>query len=292
MKDEPIVYKGMTASQLADAYNIYKNIPDPDKFLQTSRERAQTVKVRLKPICDIAYGPEPIQKLDIYAPSNAKSLPVLIEIHGGGWAQGSKNTRAIPAEGILSQEIIWVPIDYGLAPAYKMESMISHVQSAIAWVYHNIASFGGGPDCLFIYGNSAGGQLAAMTLMVDWQKDYNLRVNPIKGVICVSGEFDLLTYVYSNAGPQEFLQMSLEEARNASPLHQTPKMNVPVILAYGGAERPSFINGSKEYAAVLEKLGLPVTLIEIPNAHHLDTINSLENTQGRLFKAVLEMIKR
>ena len=37
-----------------------------------NRERAQTVKTRLKPIDNVAYGAEEIQKLDIYAPKDAK----------------------------------------------------------------------------------------------------------------------------------------------------------------------------------------------------------------------------
>jgi arylformamidase len=64
-------------------------------------------------------------------------LPVLIDIHGGGWMAGSKNARSIRAKAIMSQGIISVPIDYGLAPQYRMEEMIDHIRSALACTYGN-----------------------------------------------------------------------------------------------------------------------------------------------------------
>ena len=41
---------------------------------------------------DIAYGADPLQKLDVYAPENAKGkkLPVLLFVHGGGFTRGDK----------------------------------------------------------------------------------------------------------------------------------------------------------------------------------------------------------
>lgn len=123
----PIIYKGMTAQDLAEAYDDSISIPNFYALLQENRERAKVIKDELDPFHDIAYGHKAIQKLDIYAPKSAKSLPVLLDIHGGGWIAGSKNVRSIPAEAILSQGVLWVPIDYGLAPIYRMQSIISHV---------------------------------------------------------------------------------------------------------------------------------------------------------------------
>jgi len=93
----------MTVNQLTEAYDDYKAIPNFDVLLQENRERAQTLKAKLNPIQNVAYGAEPIQKLDIYAPKNAKKMPVLISIHGGGWTMGSKNPWAISAEILMAR---------------------------------------------------------------------------------------------------------------------------------------------------------------------------------------------
>jgi arylformamidase len=153
---DPIVYKGMTANQLTEAYDDYRAIPNFDALLAGNRERAQTVKTRLNPTLDIAYGSEPIQKLDIYAPKNLQKMPVIISIHGGGWTMGSKNPWAIPAETLMSKGILSVSIDYGLAPQYRMKDIIAHVRYAIAWVYRNVNQYGGDLNRLYIYGMSAG----------------------------------------------------------------------------------------------------------------------------------------
>lgn len=225
-----IVYKGMTVNQLTEAYDDYATIPNLGVLLQENRERALTVKARLNPIQDIAYGPEDIQKLDIYAPKNAKNAPVIIGIHGGAWTRGSKNSCAIPAETLMSMGILFISIDYGLAPQYRMENMINHVRQAIAWAYKNISQYGGDPKCLYIYGMSAGAHLAGTTLMPSWHKDFDLPEDVIKGLIALSGIYDLCTLIYAyQADAQKALQMTREEARRDSPLYHLPKHCLPSI---------------------------------------------------------------
>jgi acetyl esterase/lipase len=83
---DAIVYRGMTANQVAEGLDDSLTIPNLFSLLQENRERGKIVKDKLKPFHDLSYGNEPLQKLDIYAPKDANQLPVLIDIHGGGWA--------------------------------------------------------------------------------------------------------------------------------------------------------------------------------------------------------------
>jgi len=291
-KPDPIVYKGLTVSQMTDAYDDYKTIPNFDDLLQENRERAQTVKARLNPIHDVAYGTEVIQKLDIYAPKNAKKMPVLISIHGGGWTMGSKNPWAIPAEILISQGIISVPIDHGLAPQYRMEEIIAHIRHAVAWVYKNIAQYGGDPNRIYIYGISAGAHLASTTLMPSWHKDFDLPEDVIKGLVGMSGIYDLCTLVHApQSDSQKALQITLEEAWRDSPIYHLPKHSIPSVIAHG--EKEPFILYHLEannYAQELRKVGCNVSLIEVPNANHFDMINELTNAKGKVFQAVMEML--
>jgi len=289
---DPIVYKGMTVNQLTEACDDYKAIPNFDVLLQENRERAQTVKARLNPIHNVAYGTEIIQKLDIYAPENAKNMPVLISIHGGGWTMGSKNPWAIPAEILMSKGIISVSIDHGLAPQYRMDDIIAHVRHAVAWVYKNIAQYGGDPNCLYIYGMSAGAHLASTTLMTSWHKDFDLPEDVIKGLVAMSGIYDLCTLVYApQTDSQKALQMTLEESRRDSPFYHLPQHSIPSIIAYGEKEPLILYHlEATNYAQKLQKAGCNVSLIEVPGANHFDMINELTNTQGQLFKAVEDML--
>jgi arylformamidase len=290
--NQPIVYRGMTVNQLTEAYNDYKAIPNLDALLQKNREQAQTVKERLNPFHDIAYGPEPMQKLDIYAPKNKDRMPVLISIHGGGWAMGSKNPWSISAEILMSKGMISVSIDYGLAPQYRMEAILSHVRDAIRWVYKNIARYGGDPNRLYIQGVSAGAHLASTALMPNWQKDYSLPEDVIKGVIAMSGIYDLCTLIYApESEPQQALQMTWEESQLYSPSYHLPSHPIPVIIAYGEKEPLILYHlEAMDYAHKLEKAGCHVSLIEVPGANHFDMINELAHKEGKVFEAVMKMI--
>ncbi len=288
-----IVYYGMTVSQLTEAYDDYHAIPNLDDLIMENRGRAQVIKARLNPVENIAYGTEEIQKLDIYAPKNGQNMPVLISIHGGGWVVGSKNPWAISAEKLMSKNIISVSIDYGLAPKYRMKEIITHVQLAVEWVYKNIAEHGGDPDRLYISGMSAGAHLAGAILMPNWHKNFGLPENAIKGLIALSGVYDLCGFVYTpDVASQKALQMTLEESLRDSPLYHPPKHPIPCIIAYG--EKEPFIPyhfEAKSYAKELQKAGCAVSLIEVPNANHFDMINALANTEGELFKVTEKLLK-
>ncbi|MBU6249022.1 MAG: alpha/beta hydrolase, partial [Xanthomonadaceae bacterium] len=39
---------------------------------------------------DVAYGPDALQRLDVYAPAGAHDAPVILMVHGGGWRRGDK----------------------------------------------------------------------------------------------------------------------------------------------------------------------------------------------------------
>lgn len=289
---DPIVYKGMTANQLTEAYDDYRAIPNFDALLAGNRERAQTVKTRLNPTLDVAYGSEPIQKLDIYAPKNLQKMPVIISIHGGGWAMGSKNPWAVPAETLMPKGILSVSIDYGLAPQYRMKDIIAHVRYAIAWVYKNINQYGGDLNRLYIYGMSAGAHLAATALMPDWHKDFDLPEDVIKGLIAMSGIYDLCTLVHApQADSQKALQMTLEESQRDSPLYHLPQHSTPAIIAYGEKEPLILYHiEASNYTHELRKVGCNVSLIEVPAANHFDMINELANTEGKVFEAVMKML--
>ena len=289
---DPIVYKEMTENQLIEAYDDYIAIPNFDALLKENRERAQTIKTKLNPTHDIAYGPESIQKLDIYAPKDLKKMPVIISIHGGGWTMGSKNPWAIPAESLMSKGILSVSIDYGLAPQYRMKDIIAHVRYAVAWVYKNIDQYGGDPNRLYIYGMSAGAHLASTALMPSWHKDFDLPEDVIKGLIAMSGIYDLCTLVHApQADSQKALQLTLEESRRDSPFYHPPKHSIPVIIAYGEKEPLILYHlEASNYAQELEKVGCNVSLIEVPNANHFNMINELANTEGKVFKAVIKML--
>jgi acetyl esterase/lipase len=101
--------------------------------------------------------------LDLLAPSGAGvPVPLVIWIHGGGWATGSR--RPIPAfvSRLCSLGYAVASVDYRLTDVAIWPAQIEDVKGAVQFLRANAATYGLDPDRFAAWGESAGGQLAAM----------------------------------------------------------------------------------------------------------------------------------
>lgn len=118
-----------------------------------------------------------------------KKLPVLVEIHGGAFQDGS-NQGHTPDRVIVSHQFIYVPINYrlgalgfmpldaflGEAYAGSGNCGLLDQMSALRWIYENIQAFGGDPENITLLGSSAGAKsIGALMLM----EELNTYVNQI-----------------------------------------------------------------------------------------------------------------
>lgn len=116
-------------------------------------------------------GQEDCLLLDVYVPEKPTStaLPVLVNIHGGGYTQGSAYGNAWQAMVNASGgSMIYVSTQYRLGAYGFLSSSevrengqanagLLDQRSALDWVQRNIRSFGGDPSKVTIIGGSAGG---------------------------------------------------------------------------------------------------------------------------------------
>ena len=119
--------------------------------------------------------------LNVWAPrETAEPLPVLFWIHGGGYTGGSGSTALYDGTPLAGDGAVVVTINYRLNvfgflahPALSDESPhgasgnygLLDMVAALEWVRDNIATFGGDPDRVMIFGESAGGG-AVMSVML------------------------------------------------------------------------------------------------------------------------------
>ena len=139
------------------------------------------------------YGSADIERLDIYR-TGRKLAPVFIFIHGGAWRSGRSTEFAGPAEMFLAAGAHYVVPDFAWVQDVGGNLMVlaDQVCRAVAWVYKNAARFDGDPNRLYIGGQSSGGHFAAVALMTDWQRLFDLPPDIIKGGMCISGMYDLM----------------------------------------------------------------------------------------------------
>jgi para-nitrobenzyl esterase len=124
---------------------------------------------------ELIPGNEDCLKLNVYAPKSAKNLPVMVWFHGGALIEGSAKEPYYEPMGLVPQGVIVVTVDYRIgklgffAPSELVEEAkmnrepvgnygtMDQIQS-LKWVKENIDSFGGDPNNVTIFGQSAGGR--------------------------------------------------------------------------------------------------------------------------------------
>ena len=144
---------------------------------------------------DVAYGSDPLQKLDIYTYNDAaegERRPVLIYVHGGGFTGGTKQGAYYPQSATAwaaRNGMVGVNIDYRLAPAHTFPAGRDDLAAAIAHVRANIAQYGGDPDRIFLWGHSAGaGHVADYVQHVD---RHGPEAAGVKGALLLSPAYTL-----------------------------------------------------------------------------------------------------
>ncbi|MGI9142682.1 MAG: carboxylesterase/lipase family protein [Fluviibacter sp.] len=124
---------------------------------------------------ELVPGHEDCLKLNVYAPTEAKKLPVMVWFHGGGLVEGSASEPYYQPVGLIKEGVIVVTVDYRIgklgffAPKELSEEAKRNGEPlgnygtmdqihSLKWVRDNIAAFGGDPDNVTIFGQSAGGR--------------------------------------------------------------------------------------------------------------------------------------
>ncbi|MEU8953554.1 carboxylesterase family protein [Streptomyces sp. NPDC048518] len=108
--------------------------------------------------------------LDVWAPEPAggAGLPVMVFVHGGGFVAGSTRASLYDGAGFARDGVVLVTVNYRLGvagfldlPGAPRNRGLLDVLAALRWVRENIAAFGGDPERVTLFGQSAGATLTA-----------------------------------------------------------------------------------------------------------------------------------
>ena len=158
--------------------------------VEKSRESIKVflnTKTILKPSVKNIQGPGGNIPLTIFKPDTING--VVLEIHGGGWFQGSPEYDAqFNDELARTSKVAVVSVDYRLAPENPFPACIEDCKAAAKWLV-NSAKKEFGTDKIFISGGSAGGHLAAVTTL--YIRDSLKAIDRVKGVNLIYGVYDL-----------------------------------------------------------------------------------------------------
>jgi len=113
-----------------------------------------------------AYRPEfgaASPALDITTSGGLKNAPVMVYVHGGAWAVGSRRAVQAKPDFFDGLGFVFVSLDYRLVPKGSVQDQLGDIDAALGWVRNNISRFGGDPGNLHLLGHSAGAHLVTMT---------------------------------------------------------------------------------------------------------------------------------
>jgi len=111
---------------------------------------------------DIAYGADPLNKLDVFTSGAAQGgKTVVVYVHGGGFERGNKQQPGTPFyDNIMlwavKQGFVGMNMNYRLAPKNHWPDAHEDMAAVVRWAKANIAQYGGATHRIVIWGESAG----------------------------------------------------------------------------------------------------------------------------------------
>jgi acetyl esterase/lipase len=213
-----------------------------------------------------AYGPRPLQKLDLWRARGSAPAPLVIFVHGGGWKRGDKSnaTGTAKVTHLLGRGYAVASIDYDLVPDATVEQQAADVALAVAWLRNHATENGVDPKRIVLMGHSAGAHLVAL---VGTDPVYlagaGLGLSALSGVVAIDGAcYDVPTQIATGGS---FMHDTYVQAfgsdparqRRLSPVFQAAAPNAPAFLLLHVA-RPDGVAQAKALADALTAAGTPV----------------------------------
>src|SRR5215472_8987120 len=288
-KKGPPVFLGFDQAELDAAYDQAAYAPNREQLIKRRISDSERARHRIGEPERAAYGAAEIEQLDIYRTGRG-AAPMFIFIHGGAWRSGRSKDFATPAEMFLAAGAHYVVPDFAWVQDVGGSLMVlsDQVRRAIAWVYDNAARLNADPTRLYVGGHSSGGHLAAVALTTDWQRDFGLPIDIIKGGVCISGMYDLTPVRLS--ARNRYVEFDDATVAALSPIRHLDRLHPPLIVAYGTCETPEFQRQNREFANAVAAAGKAVRLAIGEHYNHFELPETLGNPYGLLGRAVLDLM--
>lgn len=286
----PLVWMDMDQVELDAAYDQSAYAPMIAQIQRRFATSSETTRSILGAPKRLSYGPTPVEGMDVY-PAKTPNAPVFVFVHGGAWLRGEAKDYAFPAELFVNAGVTFIALDFiAIGPANgDLGVMADHVRRGIAYAYKNAGSYGGDPSRFYVGGHSSGGHLAGVALVTDWQKDFGLPADFVKGGLLMSGMYDMKPARLSKRSSYVKFTDAMEQSMSA--IRQLDQLRAPIVVTYGGFETPEFQRQSRDFVTAVKAAGKPVELVAAPSYNHFEMCESLGNPYGPNGRAALKLMK-
>ncbi len=240
-------------------------------------------------------------------------LPVIVFIHGGGWFEGHHNRGIAPLLHFAERGYLCVTVEYRLSDEAKFPAQIEDLKTAIRYLRAKAKELHLDPERIGVWGQSAGGHLAALLGTSgkvkelegtgDWRK-FSSRVN---AVVDWNGPVDFLEpkeleRLMKQKQDEGWKEIAMErlfgglvsenkaQAASASPITYVSRDDPPFLIMHGDEDRTVGLGQSQLLYEALKKAGIDVTFNVIKGAGHfgVDGISPLQNDFAAMMDAFFD----
>lgn len=285
------------------AYQLFRALPDTVFGLRLLHLMSRPPRIfwprNVRITCHRIAGRAPGQSIPVWVvrpESEDSGLPVVLHLHGGGYAIGApEQDFCLLAHLIGSAPCIFVTPAYRLSVDHPFPAGLEDAADTLEWAAKSASTFGGDPTRLFIMGQSSGGGLAAA--LCQWALDK--RVVRVSGQLLIGAMLDDRT---ANTVDKRKVPWSWGPTRNrlawslylrklggdaaavpyASPARRGDLSGLPPALGIVGAA-DLFCAENHKYFERLTQNGVPSQLTVIPNAYHGIEVLAPRSLPGRNF---------
>jgi acetyl esterase/lipase len=256
-----------------------------------------TTRQQVSTVANLTYAVVDAHTLhaDLYLPEAAQPAPVVIYVHGGGWAVGSRTDYAASRlSALAAMGLAVLSIDYRLVDAAHFPAQLHDVKAAIRWVRAHAGGLGVDARRVGIWGASAGAVLAALAGLTagrrEWEGnvgDHQEHSSDVDAVVFWFGISDLLSTTTRSPLETELLPDGPEAAflglptrtdiagdphlaRHASPLEWVHNNAPPFLIAHGDRDRIVPPSESLALHTALTRAGATSMLLTVGGAGHED----------------------
>jgi dipeptidyl aminopeptidase/acylaminoacyl peptidase len=239
---------------------------------------------------DIAYGTDPLEKLDVFTTAPAPGAPktIVMYVHGGGFERGDKRQPGSPFfDNIMlwltRQGMVGVNINYRLAPKHMWPAAHEDLAAAVRWVQANIAQYGGDPDRLALWGQSAGASLIAGYLA--HPQFHGPKGHGVKAAIMLSGFYE------NNRGESVYFGNDPAELEKRSSTQGLKKATIPLFVSHSEVDLPEAIKQADALNKALCDAGRCAIYAVFKDHSHISQTDSVGTADTSVSGPILEVLR-
>jgi arylformamidase len=263
-------------------YNNRALVPDHGEFFARWEKDSAYVRNTLPCEIDLAYGPDPRHRIDLFpAPSPRGTL---VFIHGGYWRSLDKSMHSWLAAPYVAAGIGVAMFNYRLAPAVRIDDIVEDAVAAMNWLMLNGVKHRIATERVVVSGHSAGGHLTAALFATAWSK---LQFDParIVGGVPISGIVDFAPLLRFSGNADFRLDAAAVERLDLHTRKST--IDAPLVIAVGGSESSEFIRQSRLMADAWRRQ--VKSLLVMPGYHHFSIVDAFAERGQPLHEATLRL---